>query len=221
MIIAVDGPAGSGKSTISKMIADEIGITYLDTGAMYRLFAYKLMKEKIDFSDREKELKVLEDLNIDMKDNRFYLDNEDVTDKIRTREISSNASKISVVKEVREKMVDLQRAFSKSKDVILDGRDIGTVVFPDADLKVYLNADAEIRAERRCEELRNKGENVEYEEILREITTRDYDDMHREESPLKIAQDAVILDSTSLSAEEVKEKIKELIEERTKKNSNI
>ena len=221
MIIAVDGPAGSGKSTVSKMIADEIGITYLDTGAMYRLFAYKLMKEKIDFSDREKELKVLEDLNIDMKDNRFYLDNEDVTDKIRTREISSNASKISVVKEVREKMVDLQRAFSKSKDVILDGRDIGTVVFPDADLKVYLNADAEIRAERRCEELRNKGENVEYEEILREITTRDYDDMHREESPLKIAQDAVILDSTSLSAEEVKEKIKELIEERTKKNSNI
>ena len=142
MIIAVDGPAGSGKSTVSKMIADEIGITYLDTGAMYRLFAYKLMKEKIDFSDREKELKVLEDLNIDMKDNRFYLDNEDVTDKIRTREISSNASKISVVKEVREKMVDLQRAFSKSKDVILDGRDIGTVVFPDADLKVYLNADA-------------------------------------------------------------------------------
>ena len=221
MIIAVDGPAGSGKSTVSKMIADEIGITYLDTGAMYRLFAYKLMKEKIDFSDREKQLKVLEDLNIDMKDNRFYLDNEDVTDKIRTREISSNASKISVVKEVREKMVDLQRAFSKSKDVILDGRDIGTVVFPDADLKVYLNADAEIRAERRCEELRNKGENVEYEEILREITTRDYDDMHREESPLKIAQDAVILDSTSLSAEEVKEKIKELIEERTKKNSNI
>ena len=221
MIIAVDGPAGSGKSTVSKMIADEIGITYLDTGAMYRLFAYKLMKEKIDFSDREKELKVLEDLNIDMKDNRFYLDNEDVTDKIRTREISSNASKISVVKEVREKMVDLQRAFSKSKDVILDGRDIGTVVFPDADLKVYLNADAEIRAERRCEELKNKGENVEYEEILREITTRDYDDMHREESPLKIAQDAVILDSTSLSAEEVKEKIKELIEERTKKNSNI
>ena len=221
MIIAVDGPAGSGKSTVSKMIADEIGITYLDTGAMYRLFAYKLMKEKIDFSDREKELKVLEDLNIDMKDNRFYLDNEDVTDKIRTREISSNASKISVVKEVREKMVDLQRAFSKSKDVILDGRDIGTAVFPDADLKVYLNADAEIRAERRCEELKNKGENVEYEEILREITTRDYDDMHREESPLKIAQDAVILDSTSLSAEEVKEKIKELIEERTKKNSNI
>ncbi|MCP1224483.1 (d)CMP kinase [Sebaldella sp. S0638] len=218
MIIAVDGPAGSGKSTVSKMIADEIGITYLDTGAMYRLFAYKLMKEKIDFSDREKELKVLEDLNIDMKDNRFYLDNEDVTDKIRTREISSNASKISVVKEVREKMVELQRAFSKSKDVILDGRDIGTVVFPDADLKVYLNADAEIRAERRCEELRNKGENVEYEEILREITTRDYDDMHREESPLKIAQDAVILDSTSLSAEEVKDKIKELIEERTKKN---
>ena len=221
MIIAVDGPAGSGKSTVSKMIADEIGITYLDTGAMYRLFAYKLMKEKIDFSDREKELKVLEDLNIDMKDNRFYLDDEDVTDKIRTREISSNASRISVIKEVREKMVDLQRAFSKSKDVILDGRDIGTVVFPNADLKVYLNADAEIRAKRRCEELRDKGENVEYEEILKEITKRDYDDMNRKESPLKIAEDAVILDSTSLSAEEVKDKIKEMIEEKIKKNSNI
>ena len=217
MIIAVDGPAGSGKSTVSKMIADELGITYLDTGAMYRLFAYKLMKENIDFSDREKELKLLEDLNIDMKDNRFYLDNEDVTDKIRTRETSSNASKISVVKEVREKMVELQRAFSKSKDVILDGRDIGTVVFPNADLKIYLNADPEIRAERRYEELRNKGENVEYEEILREITKRDYNDMHRKESPLKIAEDAVILDSTSLSAEEIKDKIKKLVEEKTKK----
>ena len=179
------------------------------------------MKENIDFSDREKELELLQDLNIDMKDNRFYLDDEDVTDRIRTREISSNASKISVVKEVREKMVELQRAFSKSKDVILDGRDIGTVVFPDADLKVYLNADAGIRAKRRCEELQNKGEKAEYEEILREITKRDYDDMHRKESPLKIAADAVILDSTSLSAEEVKDKIKELIEEKTKKNLNI
>jgi cytidylate kinase len=217
MIIAVDGPAGSGKSTVSKKIADEIGFTYLDTGAMYRLFAYKLMKDNIDISDREKELEVLANLNIDMKDNRFYLDDEDVTDKIRTREISSNASKISVVKEVREKMVDLQRAFSKSKNVILDGRDIGTVVFPDADLKIYLNADPKIRAERRCMELRNKGENVEYEEILKEITTRDYDDMHRKESPLKIAEDAVILDSTSLTAEEVKEKIKELIIKKAKK----
>ena len=221
MIIAVDGPAGSGKSTVSKMIADELGITYLDTGAMYRLFAYKLMKENIDFSDREKELEILKNLNIDMKDNRFYLDDEDVTDKIRTREVSSNASKISVLKEVREKMVELQRAFSKSKDVILDGRDIGTVVFPNADLKVYLNADAEIRAKRRCEELQNKGEKVEYEEILKEITKRDYDDMHRKESPLKIAEDAVILDSTSLSAEDVKDRIKELIEEKTKKNLNI
>lgn len=217
MIIAVDGPAGSGKSTVSKMIADEIGITYLDTGAMYRLFAYKLMKENIDVSDREKELKVLGNLDIDMKDNKFYLDSEDVTDKIRTREISSNASKISVIKEVREKMVELQREFSKSKDVILDGRDIGTVVFPNADLKIYLSADAGIRAKRRYEELRDKGEDAEYEEILKEITTRDYDDMHRKESPLKIAEDAVILDSTSLSAEEVKEKIKCLIAEKAKK----
>ena len=217
MIIAVDGPAGSGKSTVSKMIADEIGITYLDTGAMYRLFAYKLMKENIDFSDRSEELKALEDLNIDMKNNRFYLDNEDVTDEIRTREVSNNASRVSVVKEVREKMVELQRAFSKSKDVILDGRDIGTVVFPDADLKIYLNADPKIRAERRYEELKDKGENAEYEEILREITKRDYDDMHRKESPLKIAEDAVVLDSTSLSAEEVKDKIKELIRKKTKK----
>ena len=221
MIIAVDGPAGSGKSTVSKMIADEIGITYLDTGAMYRLFAYKLMKENVNFSDRERELKILEDLNIDMKDNRFYLDDKDVTDEIRTREISSNASKISVIKEVREKMVELQRAFSKSKDIILDGRDIGTVVFPDADLKIYLSADPGIRAERRYEELKNKGENVKYEEILREITARDYEDMHRKESPLKIAEDAVILDSTSLNAEEVKERIKELIKEKTKKSSSI
>ena len=118
-------------------------------------------------------------------------------------------------------MVELQRAFSKSKDIILDGRDIGTVVFPDADLKIYLSADPGIRAERRYEELKNKGENVKYEEILREITARDYEDMHRKESPLKIAEDAVILDSTSLNAEEVKERIKELIKEKTKKSSSI
>lgn len=214
MIIAIDGPAGSGKSTVAKLIADEIGFTYLDTGAMYRLFAYKLMKENVSFEDKSKELELLKDLNIDMRDAKFYLDGKDVTDEIRTREVSSNASKVSSVKEVREKMVDLQREFSKSKDVILDGRDIGTVVFPDADLKIYLNADAKIRAERRYRELQGKEQNIKYEEILKEITDRDFHDMNRKESPLKIADDALVLDSTSLSADEVKAKIKELIEKK-------
>lgn len=214
MIIAIDGPAGSGKSTVAKLIAEEIGFTYLDTGAMYRLFAYKLMKENIDFEDKAKELEILKELNIDMKDAKFYLDGKDVTDEIRTREVSSNASKVSMIREVREKMVDLQREFSKSKDVILDGRDIGTVVFPDADLKIYLNADPKIRAERRYKELQDKDQNIKYEEILKEITDRDFHDMNRKESPLKIAEDALVLDSTSLSADEVKAQIKDLIKKK-------
>ena len=211
MIIAIDGPAGSGKSTVSKMIAEEIGFTYLDTGAMYRLFAYKLIKENIDVSDTEKELDVLKSLDIDMKDGRFYLDKEDVTDKLRSREVSANASKVAGVKEVREKMVEIQREFSRSKNVILDGRDIGTVVFPNADLKIYLSAASEVRAKRRYEELKEKDTNVSYDEILKEIEERDYHDSSRKESPLRIADDAIVVDTTDSTIDEVKQTIKNLI----------
>lgn len=211
MIIAIDGPAGSGKSTVSKMIAEEIGFTYLDTGAMYRLFAYKLIKENIDVNDKEKELDALKSLDIDMKDGRFYLDKEDVTDKLRSREVSANASKVAGVKEVREKMVEIQREFSRSKNVILDGRDIGTVVFPNADLKIYLSAASEVRAKRRYEELKEKDTNVSYDEILKEIEERDYHDSSRKESPLRIADDAIVVDTTDSTIDEVKQTIKNLI----------
>ena len=211
MIVAIDGPAGSGKSTVSKMIADDIGYIYLDTGAMYRLFAYKLIKENVDMDNNEEELRILEDLNIDMKNGKFYLDNEDVSDKIRSREVSSGASKVARIKEVREKMVDIQREFSKSKNVILDGRDIGTVVFPNADLKIYLNAASEVRAKRRFEELKEKDKNVNYNEILKEIEERDYHDSSRKESPLRIADDAIVIDTTDFTIDEVKKKIKNLI----------
>ena len=211
MIIAIDGPAGSGKSTVSKMIAEEIGFTYLDTGAMYRLFAYKLIKENIDVNDMEKELDALKSLDIDMKDGRFYLDKEDVSDKLRSREVSGNASKVAGVKEVREKMVEIQREFSRSKNVILDGRDIGTVVFPNADLKIYLGAASEVRAKRRYEELKEKDSSVNYDEILKEIEERDYHDSSRKESPLRIADDAIVIDTTDSTIDEVKENIKNLI----------
>ena len=211
MIVAIDGPAGSGKSTVSKMIADDIGFIYLDTGAMYRLFAYKLIKENIDVNDKEKELDALKSLDIDMKDGRFYLDKEDVSDKLRSREVSGNASKVAGVKEVREKMVEIQREFSRSKNVILDGRDIGTVVFPNADLKIYLGAASEVRAKRRYEELKEKDSSVNYDEILKEIEERDYHDSSRKESPLRIADDAIVIDTTDSTIDEVKQNIKNLI----------
>ena len=165
MIIAIDGPAGSGKSTIAKLIAKDIGLVYLDTGAMYRLVTLKALNEGIlgngKLSDLGKIKKLLDNLNIDIKENGFYLDDVDVSEEIRKPIISENVSDIAAIREVREKMVDLQRKFSKSKNVILDGRDIGTVVFPNADLKIFLVADAKERAKRRYKELVEKDENVE------------------------------------------------------------
>ena len=153
MIIAIDGPAGSGKSTIAKLIAKDIGLVYLDTGAMYRLVTLKALNEGIlgngKLSDLGKIKKLIDNLNIDIKENGFYLDDVDVSEEIRKPIISENVSDIAAIREVREKMVDLQRKFSKSKNVILDGRDIGTVVFPNADLKIFLVADAKERAKRR------------------------------------------------------------------------
>ena len=234
MIIAIDGPAGSGKSTIAKKLANELDFVYLDTGAMYRLVTLKALDEKVsfellkniinlsesknnnsDFEIIQKMKKILENLNIDIKKNRFFLDGIDVSDEIRKPVISENVSNIAKIKEVREKMVDLQRKFSNSKNVILDGRDIGTVVFPNADLKIFLVADAKERAKRRYRELIEKGENVEIEEIYENILKRDKIDSTRKESPLKKAKDAVEVDTTSKSIEEVKNEILRMV------NSNI
>lgn len=215
MIIAIDGPAGSGKSTIAKLIAKDIGLVYLDTGAMYRLVTLKALNEGIlgngKLSDLGKIKKLLDNLNIDIKENGFYLDDVDVSEEIRKPIISENVSDIAAIREVREKMVDLQRKFSKSKNVILDGRDIGTVVFPNADLKIFLVADAKERAKRRYRELVEKGENVEIEEIYDNILKRDKIDSTRKESPLKKAKDAVEVDTTFKSIKEVKNEILKMI----------
>ena len=206
MIIAIDGPAGSGKSTIAKLIAEDLGLVYLDTGAMYRLVTLKALNEGI-LGDFEKIKKMLNNLNIDIKENGFYLDNVDVSDEIRKPIVSENVSDIAAIREVREKMVDLQRKFSESKNVILDGRDIGTVVFPNADVKIFLVADAKERANRRYKELVKKGENVKIEEIYENILKRDEIDSTRKESPLKKAEDAIEVDTTSKNIEEVKKEI--------------
>ena len=215
MIIAIDGPAGSGKSTIARLIAKDKGFIYLDTGAMYRLVTLKALNKGIlgnnDLNDLEEIKKLLGNFNIDIKENGFYLDDVDVSEEIRKPVVSENVSDVAAIREVREKMVDLQRKFSESKNVILDGRDIGTVVFPNADLKIFLVADARERAKRRYRELIQKGENVEIEEIYENILKRDKIDSTRKESPLKKAKDAVEVDTTSKSIEEVKNEILRMI----------
>ena len=217
MIIAIDGPAGSGKSTIAKLIAEDLGLVYLDTGAMYRLVTLKALNDGI-LGSLDKIIKMLDNLNIDIKENGFYLDDIDVSEEIRKPVVSENVSDIAAIREVREKMVDLQRKFSESKNVILDGRDIGTVVFPNADVKIFLVADAKERANRRYKELVAKGENVRIEEIYENILKRDEIDSTRKESPLKKADNAIEVDTTSKNIEEVKNEILNIVR---KKINNI
>ena len=217
MIIAIDGPAGSGKSTIAKLIAEDLGLVYLDTGAMYRLVTLKALNDGI-LGNLDKIIKMLDNLNIDIKENGFYLDDIDVSEEIRKPVVSENVSDIAAIREVREKMVDLQRKFSESKNVILDGRDIGTVVFPNADIKIFLIADAKERANRRYKELIAKGENVRIEEIYENILKRDEIDSTRKESPLKKADNAIEVDTTSKNIEEVKNEILNIVR---KKINNI
>ena len=190
MIIAIDGPAGSGKSTIAKLIAKDLDLVYLDTGAMYRIFTLKTLKENVEHTDLKK---------------------IDVSSEIRTTEVANNVSNIAAIKEVREKMVSLQREFSKSKNVIVDGRDIGTVVFPNADVKIFLIADAKERTNRRYKELKEKDKNISWDEIYKNILTRDEIDSTRKIAPLKKAKDAIEVDTTGKSIEEVKKIILEII----------
>ena len=215
MIIAIDGPAVSGKSTIAKLIAEDLGLVYLDTGAMYRLVTLKALNDGI-LGNLDKIIKILDDLRIDIKKNGFYLDDTNVSEEIRKPVVSENVSDIAAIREVREKMVDLQRKFSESKNVILDGRDIGTVVFPNADVKIFLIADAKERANRRYRELVAKGENVKIEEIYENILKRDKIDSTRKESPLKKADDAIEVDTTSKNIEEVKNEILFLFKKKSK-----
>ena len=207
MIIAIDGPAGSGKSTIAKLIAKDLDLVYLDTGAMYRIFTLKTLKENVEYTNLKKINELLETLDIDIDKDKFYLDKKDVSFEIRTTEVANNVSNIAAIKKVREKMVSLQREFSKSKNVIVDGRDIGTVVFPNANVKIFLIADAKERTNRRYKELKEKDKNISWDEIL----TRDEIDSTRKIAPLKKAEDAIEVDTTGKSIEEVKKIILEII----------
>ncbi len=218
--IAVDGPAGSGKSTVAKMVARKLGIIYVDTGAMYRTVALHCTQENIPLEEEAAVVAALDGLNMriqpDTEGQRIFLNEEDVTAKIRTAEIGKGASVVAAYQNVRERMVELQQEMAQEQSVIMDGRDIGTVVLPHAEVKIYLDADAGERARRRVGELEAKGETADFEEIKKMIIQRDYNDMHREHSPLKKAEDAISLDSTGMSIEEVLQAILDITAERVK-----
>ena len=201
--IAIDGPSGAGKSTIAKRVAAELAIDYMDTGAMYRAVGLKMLRLGIPMEENETLFSMLEDTDVDFSEGKVYLDGEDVSDVIRTQEVSKAASDCSAFATVRRKLVELQQAMGKRKSVIMDGRDIGTVVLKDAEFKFYLTATAEERAMRRYKELREKGSEDTYEKVLEDVNKRDYNDTHREVDPLRQAEDAVLIDSTNMSIEEV------------------
>ena len=218
--VAVDGPAGSGKSTVAKEIAKALGILYIDTGAMYRTVGMACLKKGIDPADEGAVVASLDDL--DMKifpeagGQRILLDGEDSTSRIRTEEIGKAASSVAAYQKVREKLVEIQQGLAKEQSVIMDGRDIGTKVLPDAEVKIYLDASVEERAKRRVGELEAQGKTADLEIIREEIAHRDYQDMHRENSPLCRAEDAVNVDTTGLDIPAVTEKLLALIAEKTK-----
>lgn len=213
MIIAIDGPAGAGKSTIAKKVADSLGYVYIDTGAMYRAFTYELLTSSISLSDIEEITKVLEKTNIEFKNNEIFLNNLNVTNEIRSKNVTANVSAVSAIPQVREKLVDLQRKIASESNSILDGRDIGTVVFPNAELKIFLTASVKIRALRRYNELIAKDKNIDINEIEAEIEKRDKLDSSRETSPLIKASDAIEIDTSDLSIDEVANTILKLAEE--------
>ena len=212
MRIAIDGPSGAGKSTIAKEVAKILEFDYIDTGAMYRAVGYKMMQSQVTLKDTIALKKLLDETTIDFHKGRTLLDGEDVSDYIRTPAVSLMASDCSALPVVREKLVELQRELGKQKSVVMDGRDIGTNVFPDAEIKFFVTATAEERAKRRYLELLAKGETVEYQAVLSDMKIRDYNDSTRSLHPLKQAEDAILLDTTHMTIEEVIAKIMEEIE---------
>jgi len=209
LVIAIDGPSGAGKSTAGRALAARLGYTFIDTGAMYRALAVKAARAGIDAADGEALARLLHGARIELRDGgrRVWLDGEDVSEAIRTREASALASRVSVHSAVRREMVARQRALGQAGGVVLDGRDIGTAVFPEADVKFYVDADPRRRAERRVAELAAAGRPADLEAILRDIRERDHTDMTRADSPLRRAPGAVVLDTTTLSPEEVLERM--------------
>lgn len=222
-IVAIDGPSGTGKGTITKLIAQELGLVNIDTGAMYRCIALACLdKEITNNEERERIIEIAKKVDIQIQHNgteqEIFLDNRNVSKEIRTQEATMMSSQVSAIPEVREIMVDLQRKMAEGKEIIMEGRDITTVVFPNAQVKIYLDASSEERANRRYKENQEKGINTEmtYEDVLKAIEKRDYDDSHRKVGALKIAEDAIVVDTTKMTIEEVEEKVKEIILERRK-----
>ena len=216
MIVAIDGPAGSGKGTITKNVERKLGFLNLDTGATYRCVALETLRNNLRLDQETEIIKIAKNIKIEI-DNKgdkdiIYLNGEDVSTKIREKEVTAIVSQVSSIIPVREEMVKVQRNLAKGKNVIVEGRDIGTVVFPNADLKIYLDASEEIRAKRRYKENKEKGIDMTYEEVLENVRMRDYNDMHKKVGALKKAEDAIIIDSTNLTIEEVTDKVIEEIE---------
>lgn len=211
--IAIDGPSAAGKSTIADILANELGYTHLDTGAMYRAVAYEAFKENIAIDDEENIVKMIEKMNLDMKpDGRVVLNGEDISSKIRTNEMSMGASNVSKLLGVRAALVAMQQKICEAGGYILDGRDIGTVVLKDASVKIYMIASAQARARRRVDQNKEKGiEGDDYDMILQEIEKRDYQDSHRANSPLKKADDAVEIDTSDLTIEETTKMVMDLV----------
>lgn len=209
--IAIDGPSGVGKSTIADIIAEKLNYIHLDTGAMYRCVAYYIKKNAIDFKNDEKLKEALANVHISFDEGRVFLNDEDVTSIIRTNEISMMASKTSALPLVREKLVSLQQEIAASKGYVLDGRDICAVVLPNAEVKIFMNANAKARAQRRYDEYISKQIDADYETIYQDIIARDYQDSHREISPLKKADDAIEIDTSHLTIEEVVEEVFKII----------
>jgi CMP/dCMP kinase len=204
--LAIDGPAGAGKSTVAKMLAARLHYTYIDTGAMYRATTYKALKLKVDITNPDS-FQFLEDTQMTFVDGVLFMDGLDVTQKIRTNQVSNNVSIVASHIPVRNKLVEIQQAISHTTNVVMDGRDIGTVVLPHADLKIYMTATVEERARRRHEENLSIGIESNYESLMKEIQRRDKIDSSRAYNPLKQAQDAIYLDTSSLDIEEVADKI--------------
>lgn len=212
MVVAIDGPCGSGKGTIAKLLSEKLNLVNIDTGATYRCLALKTLENNIDLKDEKRIIELSENLNVEFKNEKVYLDGKDVSKKIREKEVTKIVSPISSIIEVRKNMVELQRKMASTYDVILEGRDITTVVFPNAEYKFYLDATLEQRVNRRIKQ--NKEMNIEMseEEIRKNMSDRDYNDMHKPVGALKRTEDQIYIDSTNMTIDEVVEKMINIIE---------
>lgn len=212
MIVAIDGPAGAGKGSVTKQVGEKLGLINIDTGAMFRCVTLNILQEGMNLEEENKIKEVLDKIHIDLKENgEVFLNGKDVSKQIREDEVNHMVSPVSVIPMVRKKLLELQRQMAKGKNVIMEGRDIGTVIFPNADVKIYLDATAQERARRRVKQNQENGIDCSYEEVLKSIMERDQKDATREIAPLKQAEDAIYLDSTNLSVEETADEIIKII----------